>query len=94
MSNTRGFRGLQPCPICHVPKDELHDCGNARWPLRTGIGTQKIFEDARKLGPAKGEELLKENGLRLIDVCSELPIQTFTSDDSDLLFLTVRRMPL
>jgi hypothetical protein len=80
MSNTRGFRGLQPCPICHVPKDELHDCGKARWPLRTGIGTEKIFKDARKLGPAKGEELLKENGLRLIDVCSE------TSDSESSLF--------
>ena len=85
MSNTRGFGSLQPCPVCHVPKDELHDCGKARWPLRTGIGTQKIFEDARKLGLVKGEELLKINGLRLIDVCPDLYV---------FRFLTVCRMPL
>ena len=85
MSNTRGFGGLQPCPVCHVPKDELHDCGKDRWPLRTGIGTQKIFEDARKLGLVKGEELLKINGLRLIDVCPDLYV---------FRFLTVCRMPL
>ena len=50
----------------------MHDCRKARWPLRTGIGTQKILEDARKLGAVKGEALLKQNGLRLIDVCSDL----------------------
>jgi hypothetical protein len=72
MANTRGYKGLQPCPICHVPKDEMHDCGKARWPLRTGVETQKIIADARRLGKVKGEELLKQNGLRLIDVCSDL----------------------
>jgi len=82
MANIRGFGGLQPCPICHVPKDELHDCGKARWPLQSGIGTQKILENARKLGAIKGEELLKQNGLRLIDV--------YSNPTLDLLFLTER----
>ena len=76
MSNTRGFRGLQPCPVCHVPKNELHDCGKARWPLRTGIGTQKILEDAQKLGAVRGEELLKQNGLRLVNVCANLYLRS------------------
>ena len=72
MGNIRGFGGLEPCPICHVPKDELHDCGKARWPLRTGVESQKIIDQARKLKGAKGEALLKKNGLRPIDVCSNL----------------------
>ena len=72
MSNTCGFKDLQPCPVCHVPKGELHDCGKARWPLQTGIGTQKIIEDAWKLGSVKGEELLKQNGLHPVDVRSDL----------------------
>ena len=67
MGLNRGFRGLKPCPICYVGKDELHDCSKS-WPLRNGLETQKIIEKSRKLGSTQGENLLKDHGLRPIDV--------------------------
>ena len=72
MGNICGVGSLEPCPICHVPKDKLHDCGKAQWPLRTGIETQRIIEQARKLRSGDAEELLKKNGLRPIDVCTNI----------------------
>ena len=72
MAGTRGFGGLEPCPVCHVPHDKLHDCSGALWPLRTGIETQKILHHARKLKAGPAEKLLKKNGLRLIDVYSNI----------------------
>ena len=67
MALNRGFMGLQPCPVCHVPKNELHDFGKS-WPLRTGLETQKIIAESKALPAAAGEQLLKSNGLRSIDV--------------------------
>ncbi len=67
MGLNRGFMGLKPCPICHVPKNQLHDCGRS-WPLRTGLETQNIVAKSRALNEKDGEELLKANGLRPIDV--------------------------
>ena len=26
MAAIRGFGGLEPCPTCHAPHDQLHDC--------------------------------------------------------------------
>ncbi|KAF8961518.1 hypothetical protein BDZ97DRAFT_1921202 [Flammula alnicola] len=66
MGLNRGYMGLQPCPICHIPKDQLHDCGKS-WPLRTGLETQKIIAESRACNASEGEELLKANGLRAID---------------------------
>jgi len=78
MSLNRGFLGLQPCPICHVPKDQLHDCTKS-WPRRTGSETQKLVADARALNATQGEELLKVNGIRLVDVsCSFFDEQNLT----------------
>ena len=68
MGLNRGFRGLKPCPICYVGKDELHDCGKS-WPLRSGLETLRIIENSWKLGLTQGEDLLKAHGLRAIDVC-------------------------
>lgn len=67
MALTRGYKGLKPCPICYVGKDELHDCSGS-WPLRNGLESQKIVEESRKIGLTRGEELLKAHGLRGIDV--------------------------
>lgn len=67
MALNRGFMGLQPCPVCHVPKTHLHDFGKS-WPLRTGLETQKIIAESKELTAAAGEQLLKSNGLRQIDV--------------------------
>ena len=67
MALNRGFMGLKPCPVCHVPKNELHDFGKS-WPLRTGLETQNIIAESKALTSAAGEQLLKSNGLRPIDV--------------------------
>jgi hypothetical protein len=67
MALTWGFMGLQPCPVCHVPKNQLHDFGKS-WALRTGVETQKIIAESKALNAAEGEHLLKSNGLRPIDV--------------------------
>lgn len=72
MGNNRGVGCKEPCPTCHAPDDELHDCGEARWPLRTGIESQEIINQAQKLSATEGEALLKKNGLRPIDACSNL----------------------
>jgi hypothetical protein len=72
MGVNRGIGCKQPCPVCHVPDDELHDCGKARWPLWTGIETEGIINHAHQLSAMEGEALLKANGLRPIEVCSNL----------------------
>ena len=67
MALNRGFMGLQPCPVCHVPKDQLHDFGKS-WALRNGLETQKIVAQSKTLGETEGEQLLKSNSLRPINV--------------------------
>ena len=67
MGLNRGYLGLQPCPVCHVPKDQLHDCTNC-WQYRTGLETQKLIANARALNAKQGEEILKANGIRPVDV--------------------------
>lgn len=67
MGLNRGFMGLQPCPVCHVPKNQLHDFAKS-WPRRTGVETQNLIADARTLNAALGEEILKANGIRPVDV--------------------------
>jgi hypothetical protein len=67
MGLNRGFMGLKPCPVCHVPKNQLHDFGKS-WALRNGHETQKIIAESKTLKAAEGEQLLKSNGLRPIDV--------------------------
>ena len=51
MGLNHGFMGLKPCPVCHVPKDQLHDCAES-WPYRTGLETQKLVAEARVLNAA------------------------------------------
>jgi len=60
MAGIRGYGCLEPCPTCHVPHDEQHDCGKARWPFRTGVETQKTLESAQELSAGGAEELLKK----------------------------------
>jgi len=67
MGLNRGFMGLKPCPVCYVPKNQLHDFSKS-WPLRNGHETQKIIAESKELNAAAGEELLKSHGIRPIDV--------------------------
>jgi hypothetical protein len=80
MGVNRGIGCKEPCPVCHVPDNELHDCGKARWPLRTGIETQEIIDSARQLSATDGEALLKANGLRPIEACFNLCLILFLID--------------
>ncbi len=87
MGVNRGNNCDEPCPICHVPISKLHDCGRAQWALQTGPETQGIIDKARKLKATESEALLKKNGLRPIDVCSNLYFISLLSTHYD-------RMPL
>ncbi|KAJ6552133.1 hypothetical protein DFH09DRAFT_1248753 [Mycena vulgaris] len=64
MALIRGLQGLYPCPICFVPWDQQSDLSTAH-PLRTGIESQRILEEARETRTvAEREEILKDHGLR------------------------------
>ena len=58
---------LSRCPVCHVPKDQLHDSAES-WPYHTGLETQKLVAEAQALNAAKGEEILKANSIQPVDV--------------------------
>lgn len=75
MSNTRGFGGKKPCPVCLVPQDELSNL-TGNWELCTWESMKGVFEEAsgmtRKMD---AEDLLKSYGLRKVEVrvfCSKL----------------------
>lgn len=68
MALIRGKMGLCPCPICLVPFDKLSDT-STKYPLRTGEGSKKTVNEAngcRRKNDA--EEILKEKGLRGVQV--------------------------
>jgi hypothetical protein len=68
MALIRGLQGLYPCPICFVPWNEQSDLSSEH-PDRTGPESQRIVEEARsKVTAAEREEILKDNGLRDVDV--------------------------
>ena len=68
MALIRGLRGLCPCPKCLVPKDQLSDLTQEHI-LRTGQGVQDLFSEAADLGAVDKNNLLKQQGLRDIEVC-------------------------
>jgi hypothetical protein len=68
MGLNRGYKGLQPCPKCHVPSNELHNLRGS-WPLRTSIETQQLIQIGRSMNASGREALLKANGIRDVDVC-------------------------
>jgi len=77
MALIRGLKGLYPCPICFVPWNEQSDLSTEH-PLRTAMESQHILSDARaKNTVAEREELLKDNGLRNVDVCYSLLLAVF-----------------
>jgi hypothetical protein len=93
MAGIHGFGGLEPCPICHVPHNELCDCASARWPLRTGHETLNIVEQARKLKAADAEDLLKRNGLRLINVSTDYLLISMVINFYELLRMLLCHFP-
>lgn len=68
MTLTRGTGSYCPCPICLVPEDKLaiHD---TTYPLRTQATMKKVYDDAMAMRTVEeSNNLLKNYGLRGIDV--------------------------
>jgi Plavaka transposase len=60
------------CPVCFVPHDEQHNLGH-QWPLRSSHRARMVYGEARShLGRRGGigasKELLKNNGMYLVEV--------------------------
>ena len=68
MSLIRGAKGKRPCPICLVPLDRLHEISRS-FPARIVADAVEALR-LYKVDRAKGEERLKELGLRAISVCT------------------------
>jgi hypothetical protein len=62
-----GINSKFPCPICLVPGDQLTNLSET-FPLRTTQNMKKICETAKSLNASEGEKLLKEYGLRGVEV--------------------------
>ncbi|KAG2112434.1 hypothetical protein DEU56DRAFT_874374 [Suillus clintonianus] len=68
MSLIRGVMGKFLCPICLVPRDELHSLLNT-WPLRTCRSSVRLLRKARgKSMKAKREKKLKSQLLRDVEL--------------------------
>ncbi|KDR65150.1 hypothetical protein GALMADRAFT_148940 [Galerina marginata CBS 339.88] len=81
----RGFKGLCPCPVCLVPKNELHNL-RKKWPKRSASETRELVQLARKAttGVAR-EEILKPQSIRNVvnafwDVEHSDPFRTISYD--------------
>ena len=66
MSLIRGARGKCPCPKCLVPLDQLHELSRS-FPARIVADAMEALR-LYSIDRAKGEEQLKEFGLRAIAV--------------------------
>ena len=75
MSLIRGFKGARPCPVCLVPTEELTNVEKT-FERRTAKIAQDIVWD-RSLNLGQKEALLKPQGLRNVEVCSQLSRRAF-----------------
>ncbi len=67
----RGGTSRHPCPTCLIKKDDIL----SRLPqeadecvLRTNTSMRDVYTRAHAMGGSNGEALLKENGLREVEV--------------------------
>jgi len=68
MALIRGINSHYPCPICLVPAKELSDLSKI-YPLRTTEKMKEVYETAQRAGTiAEKEVILKECGLRDVEV--------------------------
>jgi hypothetical protein len=68
MALIRGLNAMYPCPICYVPWQEQSDLSTEN-PHRVAQDSERLIQEARALRTAaEREELLKDNGLRDIEV--------------------------
>lgn len=75
MSLIRGLLGDCPCPWCMVER-ECQSNFAKKWPLRNMDKMKDIIEQAAALRAKKqnshAEKLLKDNGIRELDVCIKI----------------------
>jgi hypothetical protein len=65
--------GNNPCPVCLIKRDEQSDLSIIK-DLRTAAGSQEAVKKAREGTVEVGEDLLKDLGLRKINV-SVFPLE-------------------
>jgi hypothetical protein len=68
MTLIRGINSRYPCPVCLVPAEDLSNLSNV-YPLRTTEKMKEVYETAQRAGTmAEKDAVLKEYGLRDIEV--------------------------
>jgi hypothetical protein len=68
MALIRGLKSMYPCPICYVPWQEQSDCSTEH-PQRVAQDSERLIQEARAMRTAaEREELLKDNGVRNVEV--------------------------
>ena len=72
MALTRGAKCKFPCPVCLVPREELHK--GAVYARRTTQTMKEVYNRAKDMSKAEEEQLLKSFGLRGIEVSGMLTL--------------------
>jgi hypothetical protein len=67
MTLIRGVMGNNPCPVCLIKRDKQSDLSIIK-DLRTAAGSQEAVKKAREGTVEAGEDLLKDLGLRKLDI--------------------------
>jgi hypothetical protein len=67
----RGTNSKFPCPICLVPNDQLTNLTD-KFALRTTELMKKVYDEAQLLNLTEREQLLKEHGLRNVEVTTSI----------------------
>ncbi|TFK20498.1 hypothetical protein FA15DRAFT_599615 [Coprinopsis marcescibilis] len=66
MAMIRGIKGLFPCPVCLVPREEQSDLSKS-WRLRTTPWMQQVFMDTVGMTKEGRNNVLKGYGLRAVE---------------------------
>lgn len=86
MSLIRGIGGKAPCPVCIVKKEQQHELYAQRlYPLRDWKAEEKLVQQVKSLPArkqkAESDRLLKEIGLRPVEVCNTQNSTRVTEND-------------
>jgi hypothetical protein len=73
MALIRGEKGLYPCPICLVPRDQQSNLSIFHT-LRTAAHSRSIYEAGLTMTATEREALLKSEGLRNVAVCRKCSV--------------------
>lgn len=79
MSLIRGLKSKHPCPICLVSADKLSD-GMSAYPIRSAQEAQDLVRRTADMTAQDRNELLKNVGLRPVEVSVILISQALSTD--------------